>query len=61
MAVNVVEVVSASTMTELDLSGSSMLLLDSKTSVPPVGAAPSKITVHVVDAPEFNLLGLCNC
>ena len=54
----VVEVVPAGTMTELDPSGSSVLLLDNKTLVPPVGAAPFNVTVHVVDAPEFKLLGL---
>jgi hypothetical protein len=58
MAVNVVEVVPSGTMTELDPSCSSVLLLDSKTSVPPDGAAPFNVTVHVVDAPEFKLLGL---
>jgi hypothetical protein len=58
VAVNVVEVVPAGTMTELDPSSSSVLLLDSKTSVPPDGAAPFNVTVHVVEAPEFKLLGL---
>jgi hypothetical protein len=55
---NVVEVVPAVTMTELDPSSRSVLLLDSKTSVPPAGAAPFNVTVHVVEAPEFKLLGL---
>jgi len=58
VAVNVVEVVPAGTMTELGPSGRSVLLLDSKTSVPPVGAAPLNVTVQVVDAPGFKLLGL---
>jgi hypothetical protein len=58
VAVNVVEVVPAGTMTELDPRGRSVLLLDSKTSVPPVGAAPLNVTVQVVDAPGFKLLGL---
>jgi hypothetical protein len=57
VAVNVVEVVPAGTMTELEPS-CRVLLLDSRTSVPPVGAAPLNVTVHAVDAPEFNLLGL---
>jgi hypothetical protein len=58
VAVNVVEVVPAGTMTELEPSRSSVLLLDSKTSVPPAGAAPLNVTVHVVEAPEFKLFGL---
>ena len=58
VAVNVVEVVPAGTMTELGASCSSVLLLDSKTSVPTAGAAPSNVTVHVVEAPEFKLFGL---
>jgi hypothetical protein len=58
VAVNVIEVVPVGTMTELDPSGRSVLLLDSKTSVPLAGAAPFNVTVQVVDAPEFKLLGL---
>jgi hypothetical protein len=45
-------------MTELDPSGSSVLLLDNKTSVPPVGAGPLNVTVQVVDAPELKPFGL---
>jgi hypothetical protein len=56
--VNVVEFVPDGIMIELDPSSSSVLLLDSKTSVPPIGAAPLKVTVHVVEAPEFKLFGL---
>ena len=58
VAVNVVELVPAGTMTELDASCSNALLLDSKTSVPPTGAAPFNVTVHVPEAPEFKLFGL---
>jgi hypothetical protein len=58
VAVNVVEVVPAGTMTELEPGSSSLLLLDSKTSVPPAGAAPFNVTVQVVDASEFNLFVL---
>ena len=58
MAVNVVEVVPADTITELEPSSSSVLLLESKTSVPPAGAAPFNVIVHVVDASDFKLLGL---
>jgi hypothetical protein len=58
VAGNVVEVVPAGTMTELAASCSNALLVDSKTSVPPAGAAPFNVTVHVVDAPEFKLFGL---
>lgn len=53
-----VECVPAGTMTESDPSDSSVLLLDNKTSVPPAGAAWFNVTVHVVDVPEFKLLGL---
>jgi hypothetical protein len=39
-----------------------VLLLDSKTSVPPSGAAALKVTVQVVAVPEVILLGLqANC
>ena len=58
MAVNVVEVVPAATITELDASCSDTLLLDNKTSVPPAGAVPFNVTVHVAEAPEFKLFGL---
>jgi len=58
VAVNVVEVVPAGTITELDPGGSRVLLLDSKISVPAAGAAPFNVTVHVVDAPELKLFGL---
>jgi len=58
VAVNVVEVVPAGTMTELDPGGSSVLLLDNNTFVPPTGAAAFNVTAHVVDVPEFKLLGL---
>jgi hypothetical protein len=58
VAVNVVEVVPAGTITELDPSVSRVLLFESKISVPAAGAAPFKVTVHVVDAPELKLIGL---
>jgi hypothetical protein len=58
VAVKVVEVVPAGTITELDPSTSRVLLLDSKTSVPPTGAAAFNVTVHVAEAPEFKLFGL---
>jgi len=58
VAVNVVEVVPAGTMTELDPGGSSVLLLDNRTSVPPVGAAAFNVTVHTVDVTELKVLGL---
>jgi hypothetical protein len=56
--VKVVEFVPAGTMTELAPRSSRVLLLDSKTSVPPIGAAPFNVAVHVVEAPEFKLFGL---
>jgi len=55
---NVVEFAPAGTMTELDSSNSRLLLLYSNTSVPSGGAAPSNITVHVVEALELKLFGL---
>ena len=58
MTVNVADVVPAGTMTALDPRRKSVLLLDSRTSVPLAGAAPFNITVQVVDAPEFKLFGL---
>jgi hypothetical protein len=48
----------ASTVTDDAGTGSSVLLLDSDTTLPPVGAAPLSPTVHVVAAPEFKLVGL---
>jgi hypothetical protein len=46
VAVNVVDVVPAGTITELEPSSSSVLLLEIKTSVPPAGAAPFNVTVQ---------------
>lgn len=53
-----VDVVSAGTVIEAAGTGSSALLLDSDTTVPPLGATLPSVTVHVVAAPEFKLLGL---
>ena len=39
-------------------TGSSALLLDRATAMPPVGAALFSVTVHVVFAAEFKLVGL---
>jgi hypothetical protein len=58
VAVNVVEVAPAGIMTELDPVESSVLLVDSNTSMPPAGAAPFNVTVHVEDVWEFKLFGL---
>ena len=57
VAVNVVEVALAGTITE-EGTGSRLLLLANPTDAPPVGAAWLNITVHVVAAPEFRLAGL---
>ena len=58
VAVNVVEVAPAGTVTEAAGTGSSVLLLDSDTTVPPLGTALLSVTVQVVAAPELKLLGL---
>ena len=39
-------------------TGSSALLLDRETTVPPAGAALLRVTVQVVPAPEVRLVGL---
>ena len=39
-------------------TGSSALLLDRETAVPPAGAALLRVTVQVVPAPEARLVGL---
>jgi hypothetical protein len=39
-------------------TGSSALLLDSETAVPPAGAVVFRVTVHVALAPEVNVVGL---
>lgn len=57
VAVKVVEVVPAGTVTEVD-TGNRVLLLDSKTSMPPAGAAVLTVTVQVVAVPEVTLVGL---
>jgi hypothetical protein len=57
VAVNVIEVAPAGTVTEPADTGIRVLrvlLLDSETSVPPADAGPLNVTVHVVDAPEAN-------
>jgi hypothetical protein len=58
VAVNVVDVVPAGTVIEGAGTGSSALLLDSNTAVPLLGATLLSVTMHVVAAPEFKLLGL---
>jgi hypothetical protein len=58
VAANNVEVAFAGTITEEAGTGSRLLLLASPTTVPPFGAAWFSVTVHVVAAPEFRLVGL---
>ena len=58
MAVNVVEIAPAGTVTEVADTSSSALLLDSDTNIPASGAALLRVTVHVVADPELKLLGL---
>ena len=57
-AVNVVEVALAGTVTVEAGTGSRLLLLANPTAVPPFGAALVNVTVHVVAAPEFRVVGL---
>ena len=58
VAVNVVEVAFAGTVTEGAGTGSRLLLLANPTAIPPLGAAPLNATVQVVVAPEFRVVGL---
>jgi len=57
LAVKVVEVVVAGTVTEAGMV-SKALLSERATLLPPVGTAWFRVTVQVVDAPEFTLVGL---
>jgi hypothetical protein len=45
-------------VTEGTGTGNCVLSLDSRTSVPPIGAALLSVTVHIVASPAFKLLGL---
>ena len=58
MAVNVVEVEFAGTVTEGAGTGSRLLLLDSATTVPPLGTALLNVTTQLVTPPELKLVGL---
>jgi hypothetical protein len=58
VAVKVAEVELAGTVTERTVNGSRVLLLDKFTTVPPLGAAWFSVTLQVVPAPEFTLVGL---
>ena len=58
VAVNVVEVAVAGTVTDGAGTGNRLLLLASPTTPPPLGAACFSVTVHVVADPEFRLVGL---
>jgi hypothetical protein len=58
VALNVVEVALAGTITEGAGIGSRLLLLVNPTCAPPFGAALVNVTVHVVAAPEFRVVGL---
>jgi hypothetical protein len=57
VAMNVVEVALAGTVTE-EGTGSRLLLLANPTAVPPFCAAFVSVTVHVVAAPEFRVVGV---
>jgi hypothetical protein len=58
VAVNVVEVAFAGTVTVAADTGSMLLLLASPTAVPPFAAALFNVIVQLVTAPEFRLVGL---
>jgi hypothetical protein len=58
VAVNVVEVALAGTVTEEAGTGSRLLLLANPTAVPPLGAAWFNVTVHVVCPAAFSVVGL---
>jgi hypothetical protein len=58
VAVNVVEVAFAGTVTEGAGTGSRLLLLATPTTVPPFGAARFSVTLQVVADPEFTVVGL---
>ena len=58
VALNNVEVALAGTITEGAGIGSRILLLANPTATPPLGAAWFRVTVHLVAAPEFRLVGL---
>ena len=58
MAVKMVELALAGTVTEGAGTGSSVSSLANPTTVPPFGAALFSVTVHVVAALEFRLVGL---
>lgn len=53
-----VEVAAEGTVTDVAVTGNKVLLLANETTVPPVGAALLNLTVHVVAAPEFKVVGL---
>jgi hypothetical protein len=57
VAVNVAEVLFAATVTDAG-TVSDALLLASPTALPPDGAAWLRVTVQVLPAPEFTLVGL---
>jgi hypothetical protein len=57
VALKVVEVLLAGTVTDAG-TVSAALLLESPTVLPPAGAASFKLIVHVLAAPELTLVGL---
>jgi len=58
VAVKVVEVAPAGTVTEAAGTGNSALLLERETMLPPVGAALLKVMVQVLDALDPKVVGL---
>jgi hypothetical protein len=58
VAVKVVEVAPAGTVTEAAGTGNSALLLERETAVPPAGAALFKVMVQLLDALDPTVVGL---
>jgi hypothetical protein len=58
VALNVAEFVAAATVTEAGMGSAVVLFEASATVLPLAGAARSRVTVHVVEAPDVTLVGL---
>jgi hypothetical protein len=58
VALNVAEFVAAATVTEAGMGSTVVLFEPRATVLPPAGATRSKVTVHVVEAPDVRLVGL---
>jgi hypothetical protein len=58
VAVNETELAAPGTVTDAGTGNAGVLLDESATVLPPAGAARSKVTVQVVDAPDIRLVGV---